>query len=182
MIHLARIRAEKARKKKKETMKLITTLFLATLLAACSSVDRAGPAATGGPSKGTTLVGHEDRETPYTWQSFIPMAVDGRAVKHSFFSNQVNTVVNVEPGVRRIVVRAAFNAGMGSGGIREATVLLVSPVEAGKAYRLNGKVLDKQMVVWLEDVGTGQRLAEEGAGNWAFALQESGVVLIPKKK
>jgi len=166
------------------TMRSILVLAFTCALAACAtSADMSRKSSPPDMASRATVIGHEERETPYTWQSFIPVMVDSKAVKHSFFANHVDTVVNVDPGARRFVVRAAFNAGIGSGGIREAIVLLVAQIEAGKSYRLNGRVRDNQMVVWLEDLATGTRVTEESAANWtSVASQSYTPIFIPARK
>ena len=101
-----------------KTMKPTLTLIFALTIAGCASTDKlpvTSPSGTAGGPPSTTIVGRMDREGPFTWQSYIPLQIDNKAVKHSFFANHSDTVVKVEPGVRRMVVRAAFSAGYGTG-------------------------------------------------------------------
>lgn len=146
-------------------MKVIAAIFFAGLLSACATVDTTG---SKNPATAATVVGQMDRHGGVSvWRSFIPLSVDSRAVKHGFWGDPQDTVVHVEPGTRRITLRAAFNTGFGSDGPWESIVLLTTPVEAGKAYRINGEVRDNTFVVWLEDTKSGTRLREEGVGTWS---------------
>jgi hypothetical protein len=162
-------------------MKTILSLLALLFLSACATVTSPTPG-TANPI--ATVVGQMDRHGGmFTWRSFVPLAVDNKPVSRSFWADAHDAVVQVEPGVRRITLRATFNRGLGSGGPWEAIAVLQTTVEAGKTYRLNGEVRDNQFVVWLEDIKSGVRLAEEGSAPWGSVAQGQSIpIFIPVRK
>lgn len=140
-------------------------LAAAALTTGCASTPSFAPA---GSTNTATITGQSIRETILSarWKYFALDAVDSKRVSRMFLEDTHRTVVTVEAGQRRLVVSGAFNDGFGGPGPREATMLLVADIEAGKSYRLNGEVRDNLIVTWLEDAETQQKASAEASGRY----------------
>jgi len=158
---------------------LLSLLCLVTTGCATSITLASAPASQTG-----TIVNQMDRSRgTFDWRLFILRAVDSKPVNYSFMSDGRDDTIQVDAGERRLVVNAGFNAGLNSGGPRDAFVLLTVSIEPGRTYLLNGDVRDNLYYVWLEDVKSRQRASPEFSAPYRLTPQQvSSPIFIPVPK
>jgi hypothetical protein len=140
--------------------------LLAVFLSACIHTAEA-PEVAARPDAAVITSFRESTDV-LTWRTFIPVYVNDRGVSRSA-ENWNQAHIEVPQGTVKIVVQARTSLGAQSGGVLEATILLHGTVQAGKVYRLDGRVDRGRIVTWLVDRDTGERASEDASGPWTRA-------------
>ncbi len=65
----------------------------------------------------------------------------------------------LSPGTHKILVDGSFNNGWGPDCPCEARLVVNANFQAGRSYRLRGRVKDNRMLAWVEDEATGKRVS-----------------------
>jgi hypothetical protein len=159
---------------------LVCSLATFQLLTGCASVDTARTASDGDNPSISGSHYRENEKLPnsiYIW----PIWVDGAKVQNGFAGISSHSGTLTTPGVHKIVAECGFGAGYFAESMF-AIVEFEANLLPGHDYFINGHIEDDQLVAWLVDAKTGERLPYGGSAKWSPKPRRISIpILIPSR-
>lgn len=144
---------------------VVLVLALSNGCATVSPDQRFGPSEAPGAAR---LAGKSNTTTLFTWENVTVMSVDGKFVPPSIWTGPDTSPIAIDPGPRRLVIRARFVAGFGNGPY-DAIVPIAFTAREKTDYALNYALDGVYIKIWVEEVESGakasdviERVAERG--------------------
>ena len=135
---------------------IFAVLCCAPLLHGCTTTngykDPEGTAATL-----ATLHGTMKLQALAHFTAFSVQAIDERDIP--FTRRGTAYSFKLSPGPHKILVDGGFDNGWGTDCPCEARLVVTASFQAGREYRLNGRVKDNRMQAWVEDKETGKHVS-----------------------
>jgi hypothetical protein len=116
------------------------------------------------------------KESSYVWEGYSLLSVDDRFVSVGFFGDPNTAATRVDPGSRRLVVKAVFNRGLRTGPF-EAYVPLNADLKPSSRYEIDGQISGAVVEVWLGESSSKERVTEIGTAS--YSSQPKPPVVIP---
>lgn len=136
---------------------ILAVVFCSILLCGCTTTN--GYKDPDGTSASlATLHGTMNMENLVNFTAFSVQAIDEKNIP--FTRRGTAYSFKVSPGTHKILVDGGFNTGWGSDCPCEARLVVIADFQAGRSYRLKGRVKDNRMLAWVEDESTGQRVSQ----------------------
>lgn len=153
---------------------IMTILTGAILISGCASTDHKYYSPSNSPTP-STVAGRQTRHAMTIWENYSFHSVDEKLFDNGFMSNGIESVKTLDPGKHVFVVRVDFNRGSG---VFEATTSLTAELEPNKSYKLNGKISDEAITVWLEDSRSGETVPNHASIAWSEIIRSRGTSYI----
>lgn len=122
------------------------------------------------------------RDSAAVWEGYAIAAVDGRFVAPGFLADPGDAILKIDPGTRRFIIFAKFNRGIRTGPF-QAYLKLEAELQPSATYQLRGKIEDLNVLVWLEDARTKERVSQLVSAPWGKSPESpaSIPIIIPAR-